>query len=57
MEQTVSAEASSVMVEIGALHKENKASVHVLYLVTLHEALTSLQSYTSVKGTKKKFVT
>jgi hypothetical protein len=41
MEQTVSAEALSVMVEAGALHKEIKASAHVLYLMTLRLALTS----------------
>jgi hypothetical protein len=57
MEQTVSAEALSVMMEAGALHKENKASAHVLYLVTLRLALTSQRSYKSAKGTKKKFVT
>lgn len=41
MDQTVTAKASSVMVEAGALHKENKASAHVLYLMTLRLALTS----------------
>jgi hypothetical protein len=55
MEQTVSAEALSVMMEAGALHKENKASAHVLYLVILRS--TSQRSYKSVKGTKKKFIT
>ena len=56
MEQTVLAEASSVMVE-AALHKESKADAHVLSLVTLRIELTSQRSYTSVKGTKKNFVT
>lgn len=51
MEQTVSAEASSVMVE-AVLHKESEASAHVLTLVTLRVELTSLRSYTSVKGNK-----
>lgn len=51
MEQTVSAEASSVMVE-AVLHKKSEAYAHVLTLVTLCVELTSLRSYTSVKGNK-----
>lgn len=53
MEQTVSAEASSVMLEAGVLHTESKASALVLYLVTLRVVLTSLRSYTSVKEQKR----